>query len=121
MSFINAADSIACTLQLCQDNLIALYDVLENLPGNVEDASELPRCGDAIGRFSMWDAETGAGKGQLDYSLRNSSGLRDGVEELLRELATIIGEGGSYHFLLISLLILCSLVPCYNIKPRWPR
>ena len=41
----------------------------------------------------MWNAETGAGVGQLDHGLRKSSRLRETTEELLQELTAISDEG----------------------------
>lgn len=101
MSFVNVDGSIAYTLRVCQQTLVRLYDHLEHSLQDVDHISELPRCGDTVGRLSMWDSETGAGLGRLDHGLRKSSLLREGTEELLQELSTI-GDEGRYSEMFLS-------------------
>ncbi|KAL9612038.1 MAG: hypothetical protein Q9167_003364 [Letrouitia subvulpina] len=117
MSFVNVDGSIACTLQVCQQTLVKLYNHLEHSFQDADHSSELPRCSDTIGRLSMWDSETGAGFGRLDHGLRKSSMLREGTEELLQELATISDEGKrckNVTHLFINFKIALSLVQRVN-------
>ena len=95
MAFVQAPGSIASLLLKCQQTLASLFATLQELPHDSLDAPELQRCRDEIGRLSMWDIDTSASEGELDYTLRKSSRLRDGVLELLKELAEFSAGGGS--------------------------
>ena len=93
MAFVKLDGSIADLLRDCLETLDTLRDGLSELPEDAPDELECQRCNDEIGRLRLWDAETGARKGQLDYTLRRSSRLRNGVVELLRDLANLSAHG----------------------------
>ena len=90
MAFVEVDGSIAWLFRNCQQSLRELY---HSLLRDAQDASEAQRCSDEIGRLDMWDTETGASEGHLDHALRLSSRLRDGVVELLQDLAQLSAEG----------------------------
>ena len=97
MAFAPAEGSIAVTFQVCKESLQKLHASLLRLSPDAHDAPESQRCADEIGRLGMWNIETGAIEGQLDYALRRSSRLYDGVLELLRDLAEMSAEGEQYN------------------------
>ena len=90
MAFVEFDGSIAWLFRNCRQSLRELH---HSLLRDAQDASEGQRCSDEIGRLDMWDTETGASEGHLDHALRLSSRLRDGVVELLQDLAQLSAEG----------------------------
>ena len=97
MAFAPAEGSIAVTFQACKEHLQNLHASLLRLSSDAHDAPESQRCADEIGRLGMWNIETGATEGQLDYALRRSSRLRNGVLELLHDLAELSVEGEQHN------------------------
>ena len=93
MAFVKLDGSIAGLFRDCQGTLDTLCDNLSELPEDAPDEPECQRCNDEAGRLRMWDAETGAKEGQLDYALRRSSRLRDGVLELLQDFRDLSAQG----------------------------
>lgn len=97
MAFVEVDGSIAWLFRSCRRSLRELHHSLLKLPGDAQDAAEGQRCSDELGRLEMWDTDTGASEGHLDHALRLSSKLRDGVVELLQDLAQLSAEGVAFQ------------------------
>lgn len=87
--------SVSRNVQTCFDSFQRVCDSLAK--ADLQISRKLPpgAINDEIGRFRLWCANIGAhksGRSSLDYRLREASHIRDRLNELLRNLITVLQE-----------------------------